>query len=78
MAYIYRYDNGRFEQFDRPVVREQPLTIFVNGVEMATFLHARKTRLSDGGILAFEVSFTAWTRFVSWTSMPRLGLWTWY
>ena len=38
MAYIYRYENGRFEQFEKPVVREQPLTIFVNGMEIATFL----------------------------------------
>jgi FdhD protein len=38
MPYIYRYDNGRFEQFERPVVREQPLTVMVNGVELATFL----------------------------------------
>jgi FdhD protein len=38
MPYIYRYDNGRFEQFEIPVVREQPLTIVVNGVELATFL----------------------------------------
>lgn len=38
MAYIYRYENGRFEQRDRPVVREQPITILVNGTEVATFL----------------------------------------
>ena len=38
MPHIYRYENGRFEQFDRPVVREQPLTIVANGVELATFL----------------------------------------
>jgi FdhD protein len=38
MPYIYRYENGRFEQFEKPVVSEQPLTIVVNGVELATFL----------------------------------------
>lgn len=38
MPYIYRYDNGRFEQFEKPVVREQPLTIVANGMELATFL----------------------------------------
>ena len=55
MAYIYRYDNGRFEQFDRPVVREQPLTIFVNGVEMATFLCTPdKLDYLTVGFLAFE------------------------
>ena len=55
MAYIYRYDNGRFEQFDRPVVREQPLTIFVNGVEMATFLCTpEKLDYLTVGFLAFE------------------------
>ena len=55
MAYIYRYENGRFEQFDRLVVREQPLTIFVNGVELATFLctpvHVEYLTI---GFLAFE------------------------
>jgi len=55
MAHIYRYDNGRFEQFERPVVCEQPLTIFVNGVEMATFL-CTPEKLDDltVGFLAFE------------------------
>ena len=38
MPYIYRYDNGHFTQFEKAVVREQPLTIIVNGVELATFL----------------------------------------
>lgn len=38
MPYIYRYENGHFSQFEKPVVREQPLTIMVNGVELATFL----------------------------------------
>lgn len=38
MPYVYRYENGCFAQFERPVVREQPLTITVNGVELATFL----------------------------------------
>jgi FdhD protein len=36
--YIYRYENGRFEQFEKSVVHEQPLTIVANGVELATFL----------------------------------------
>lgn len=55
MPHIYRYENGRFEQFDRAVVREQPLTIVVNGVELATFLctpvHLDYLTL---GFLAFE------------------------
>ena len=38
MPYVYRYENGAFTQFEKPVVREQPLTITVNGVELATFL----------------------------------------
>ena len=38
MPYVYRYENGAFAQFEKPVVREQPLTITVNGVELATFL----------------------------------------
>ena len=38
MPYVYRYENGVFAQFERPVVREQPLTITVNGIELATFL----------------------------------------
>ena len=36
--YVYRYENGAFTQFRKPVVLEQPLTITVNGVELATFL----------------------------------------
>jgi len=55
MAYIYRYENGRFEQFEKPVVREQPLTIFVNGVEIATFLCTpEKLDYLTVGFLAFE------------------------
>jgi FdhD protein len=55
MAYIYRYENGRFEQFERPVVREQPLTIVVNGVEIATFLCTpEKLDHLTVGFLAFE------------------------
>lgn len=55
MAYIYRYDNGQFEQFERPVVSEQPLTIFVNGVEVATFLCTpEKLDYLTVGFLAFE------------------------
>jgi FdhD protein len=55
MPYIYRYENGRFEQFDRPVVREQPLTIVVNGVELATFLCTPvKVDYLTIGFLAFE------------------------
>ncbi|MGQ4809271.1 Sulfur carrier protein FdhD [Candidatus Entotheonellaceae bacterium PAL068K] len=38
MPYVYRYENGQFQQFEKPVVREQPLTIMANGVELATFL----------------------------------------
>ena len=38
MPYVYRYENGAFTQFEKPVVREQPFTIMVNGVELATFL----------------------------------------
>ena len=55
MPYIYRYENGRFEQFDRPVVREQPLTIVVNGSELATFLCTPITLdYLTLGFLAFE------------------------
>ena len=38
MPYVYRYENGAFAQYEKPVVHEQPLTITVNGVELATFL----------------------------------------
>lgn len=38
MPHVYRYENGAFAQFEKPVVHEQPLTIIVNGVELATFL----------------------------------------
>jgi FdhD protein len=55
MPYIYRYENGAFTQFEKPVVREQPLTIVVNGTELATFLC---TPVDLGyltvGFLAFE------------------------
>jgi FdhD protein len=55
MAYIYRYDNGHFEQFERPVVPEQPLTIFINGVEVATFLCTpEKLEYLTVGFLTFE------------------------
>jgi FdhD protein len=55
MPHIYRYENGQFTQFERPVVREQPLTIVVNGVELATFL-CTPAQLDDltVGFLAFE------------------------
>jgi formate dehydrogenase accessory protein FdhD len=55
MAYIYRYENGPFAQFERPVVREQPLTILVHGVEVATFLcMPDKLDYLTVGFLAFE------------------------
>jgi FdhD protein len=55
MPYIYRYENGHFEQFNRPVVGEQPLTILVNGVELATFLCTPvKVDYLAIGFLAFE------------------------
>ena len=55
MPYIYRYENGRFDQFDKPVVREQPLTIVVNGSELATFLCTPiKLDYLTIGFLAFE------------------------
>ncbi len=55
MSYIYRYENGRFSQFEKPVVREQPLTIMVNGVELATFLRSPvKIDYLTIGFLAFE------------------------
>jgi FdhD protein len=55
MPYIYRYENGQFTQFERPVVREQPLTIVTNGVELATFL-CTPVQLDylTVGFLAFE------------------------
>lgn len=55
MPYIYRYENGRFSQFEKPVVREQPLTIMVNGVELATSLCTPvKLDYMTIGFLAFE------------------------
>jgi FdhD protein len=55
MPYVYRYENGRFEQFEKPVVREQPLTILANGVEVATFLCTpEKLDYLTVGFLAFE------------------------
>jgi FdhD protein len=55
MPYIYRYENGRFTQFDKPVVREQPVTIVVNRVELATFLCTPvKLDYLVIGFLAFE------------------------
>jgi FdhD protein len=55
MPYVYQYDNGRFEQFEKAVVREQPLTIIVNGVELATFLCTPvKLDYLTIGFLAFE------------------------
>ena len=55
MAYVYRYENGSFSQFEKPVVREQPLTIMVNGVELATFLCTPvKLDYLTVGFLAFE------------------------
>ncbi|ETW96557.1 MAG: hypothetical protein ETSY2_46185 [Candidatus Entotheonella gemina] len=55
MPYIYRYDNGRFTQFEKAVVREQPLTIMANGVELATFMCTpQKLDYLTVGFLAFE------------------------
>lgn len=55
MPHIYRYDNGHFEQLERPVVREQPLTIIVNGMEIATLLCTpEKLDYLTIGFLAFE------------------------
>lgn len=55
MSYIYRYENGEFTQFERPVVQEQPLTIVANGVELATLLCTpAKLDYLAVGFLAFE------------------------
>jgi FdhD protein len=55
MPHIYRYDNGHFEQLERPVVREQPLTIIANGTEIATLLCTpEKLDYLAIGFLAFE------------------------
>lgn len=55
MPHIYRYENGQFTQFERPVVWEQPLTIVTNGVELATFLCTPvKLDYLTVGFLAFE------------------------
>lgn len=55
MAYIYRYEHGQFTQFEKPVVREQPVTIVVNGTELATFLCTpEKLDYMTVGFLAFE------------------------
>lgn len=55
MPYIYRYDNGHFTASERPVVHEQPLTIVVNGTEMATLLCTpEKLDYLTVGFLAFE------------------------
>ncbi len=55
MPYIYRYENGRFTQFEKAVVREQPLTIMANGVELATFMCTpQKLDYLTVGFLAFE------------------------
>jgi FdhD protein len=55
MPHIYRYNHGRFTQFETPVVREQPLTIIANGVELATFLCTpEKLDYLTIGFLAFE------------------------
>ena len=55
MPHIYRYENGCFTQLDRPVVREQPLSIVANGVELATFLCTPvQLEYLTIGFLAFE------------------------
>ncbi len=55
MPHIYRYENGRFTQFDKAVVREQPLTIVANGVELATFMCTpQKLDCLTVGFLTFE------------------------
>lgn len=55
MPYIYRYENGRFTQFEKPVVREQPLTIVANGIDLATFMCTPvKIDYLTVGFLSFE------------------------
>ena len=55
MPYIYRYDNGRFSQFEKTVVSEQPLTIMANGVELATLMCTpQRLDYLTVGFLAFE------------------------
>lgn len=38
MATIYRYERGRFERQEMPVVKERPLTLLINGREFVTLL----------------------------------------
>ena len=38
MSYVYRYKGGRFEPDEIPIVEERPLSLVVNGQELATLL----------------------------------------
>ncbi|MEE9521920.1 MAG: formate dehydrogenase accessory sulfurtransferase FdhD [candidate division NC10 bacterium] len=52
---IYRFKAGRFEALDKEVVTERPLTIFVNGQELATMMSTPfKLDFLVVGFLSFE------------------------
>jgi FdhD protein len=55
VTHLYRFSDGRLEPMDRPVVQEQPLTVYVNGRELAVLLCTpSKVRELVVGFLTFE------------------------
>jgi FdhD protein len=55
MTRLYRFSDGRLESIDTPVVQESPLTVYVNGTELATLLCTpSKLQALVVGFLAFE------------------------
>ncbi len=55
MVRYHRYRGGRFEVVERPVVDERPVAVYVNGVELATFLCTpTKLECLVVGFLCFE------------------------
>jgi FdhD protein len=55
MTRLHRFTGGRLEPIETPVVQERPLTVFVNGKELATLLCTpSKLKALVVGFLAFE------------------------
>lgn len=75
MHRIVRYRGGSFETVEIPVVGEQPLTIFVNGYELATLLCTPvKLDCLVLGFLSFEGIIQALDEMTSLEVFPEEGV----
>lgn len=75
MVRYHRYRAGRFEVAERPVVDERPLTVYVNGAELATLMCSpTKVECLVVGFLCFEGVVPGLDAIESLEAHPEAGV----